>query len=461
MPSSTAGAPIALLVLAGLAGVLAPPAAARPLDPPAVAAPSSDAGCDAPLPAVVGWADAQRRLSACSPALRVARRTIDAARADVAVAGQRPNPTLTVGVGDVSSRTGLGGGGPLDKQLDYSARLDQPFERGGKRELRIEGAEHAWRSAAWSAADVLRQQRAALAQAWIDLWGAQERVRLHDELTAIVGRALDAARRRLRAGDVAAADVVRIELDAQRAEADRLAALGELARARGEVAALLAAPCAAATLRADEPWPALQRIPEPAAPGEALRPDLLAARARVEAIDAQSRLARSLRVRDVGVGLQVDRYAPPAGNGWILGAYVSVPLFVAHRYEGEIARAEAERELAVATRVRLEQQALADLRRFLEIRAAAAVRRERIERDALPVAERVAANAELAWRRGAGTVLELLDALRQLRALQFDALAARLDLDRADAAARAEMLTDAAAADPVFGESIRIAPTAP
>ena len=71
------------------------------------------------------------------------------------------------------------------------------------------------------------------------------------------------------------------------------------------------------------------------------------------------------------------------------------------------------------------------------------------------------ARAELAWRKGAGTVLELLDALRQLRALQIEALQARLDDDRADAAARAEMLTAAAAADPVFGESLRLRPTTP
>ena len=58
-------------------------------------------------------------------------------------------------------------------------------------------------------------------------------------------------------------------------------------------------------------------------------------------------------------------------------------------------------------------------------------------------------------------MLELLDALRQLRALQLEALQARLDHDLADAAARAEMLTAASAADPVFGESLQWPVTAP
>ncbi|MEI7445698.1 MAG: TolC family protein, partial [Burkholderiales bacterium] len=81
-----------------------------------------------------------------------------------------------------------------------------------------------------------------------------------------------------------------------------------------------------------------------------------------------------------------------------------------------------------------------------------------LERDALPLAERVAANAELAYRKGAGTVLELLDALRQQRALQLDALEARLEFDRADAALRAQLMTTAAASDPVFGEALRWTP---
>ena len=169
----------------------------------------------------------------------------------------------------------------------------------------------------------------------------------------------------------------------------------------------------------------------------------------------------SQRTRDVTIGVQAERYAPPAGGGWLLGAFVSVPQFVNHRYEGEIARAEADREVAAESRARIELQARAEQRRLLDARAAARARRERIERDALPLAEKVAANAELAWRKGAGTVLELLDALRQLRALQIEALQARLDDDRADAAARAEMLTAAAAADPVFGESLRLRPTTP
>ncbi|MCA3178476.1 MAG: TolC family protein [Burkholderiaceae bacterium] len=437
--------------------------AGAPAWPTAAASPPApDPEC-ASAPESIDWASAQRRLARCNRDLRVALRATESALADVRVAGQRPNPTLSAGIGNVNPQLGLGGANnPLDYPLDYIARLDQTFERGGKRGLRIESAEQAWSASRWNAADTLRRQQLALAQAWIALWGAQERVRLQQDVLELFRRALDAAQRRLKAGDIAAADVSRIELDMRRAEAERTVADGELVAARNAIASLLAIDPPGAGPRATEPWPATDAAGAPLlAPGEAERPDLQAARAQQAAADAQSRLARSQRTRDVTIGVQAERYAPPAGGGWLLGAFVSVPLFVNHRYEGEIARAEADREVASENRARIELQARAEQRRLLDARAAARARRERIERDALPLAEKVAANAELAWRKGAGTVLELLDALRQLRALQIEALQARLDDDRADAAARAEMLTAAAAADPVFGESLRLRPTIP
>jgi cobalt-zinc-cadmium efflux system outer membrane protein len=457
---------------AGAPGAAAqtPPAPVQaPLWPTAAlqgAAEPPDAACAQAAPATLDWPAAQARLTRCNRELRVALLAAEAQRADVRIAGQRPNPTLSAGLGNVNPVSGVGSGNPLDLQVDYVARIDQLFERGDKRRLRVESAGHAWRAARFNAAETMRQQQFALAQAWIDLWGAQRRLALQDELIGLYERTLSGAQRRLSAGDVAAADVARIGLDVERARAERVQAEAARTRARNAVAALLALePTTAGALQAGEPWPALDAGAAPdgvlASAEAAGRPDLEAARAQQAAAESQSRLAQALAVRDVSVGVQAERYAPPAGNGWLLGAYVAIPLFVHHRFEGEIARAEAERATAEQTRRRLEAVARGEQLRALDALAAARARRERLERDALPLAEKVAANAELAWRKGAGTVLELLDALRQLRALQLDALEARLETDRADAAARAEMLTAAAAADPVFGEALRLQPDTP
>jgi len=418
--------------------------------------------CAVPPPASLSWSAAQSRLSSCNRDVLVAKRNADAVKADILIAGQRPNPTVSVGVGQYAPAVGLGAGNLLEKQVDYLGRIDQPIERGNKRELRKDLARNSWVASQWAVADALRQSQLALALAWIDLWGAQERVRLQRELTALYRKALEVAQLRLKAGDVAANDVARIDLDVQRAEGDRILANSDLARARSVVAALLAIDSDSSRLQAIEPWPisagaAWSQQPQSLED----RPDIQSARAQELAAQSRSNLARSQQIRDISIGFQVDRYAPPSGLGWLYGVYVAFPLFINHRFEGEIARAQADVESAIAERTRLEHQARANLARLDESRLLARLRRERIEREALPLAEKVAANADLAYRKGAGSVLELLDALRQLRALQLDVLTARLDEDRSDASARAEVLTVQATADPVFGESLRLGPQIP
>lgn len=449
------------------------PGMARAVDARSVpSGPATRAGADAAgacgtqPPAALDWATAGQRLVNCNRDFRLALRSADAARADIITAGQRPNPTLSLGGENVSPAAGIGSGGLLDKQIEYSARIDQTFERGGKRDLRVESAEQAWRAAAWTAADTLRQRQLDLGNAWIDLWGAQERLTLQQALLDLFRRSVEGAQRRLKAGDIAASDVARIQLDQQRAEAERVVVEAERSRARHALAALLAMEPRIPTLSVVDPWPLGPREDATASGSIAAtetddRPDLLAARARSANADARRRLARSQQTRDVTLGVQSERYAPPAGNGWSFGVFMSVPLFVRNNSEGEIARAEADRDVAEQTAVKLQREAYADRQRLFDARLAARQRRDNIEREALPLARRVAADAELGFRKGAGTVLDLLDALRQLRSLQVEALAARLEEDRSDVAARAQMLTPDAASDPVFGETLRWQPAPP
>jgi len=456
-------APVAIATAVAAEPPGALPTRGGPNVPPG--APPADDCAVLPTPALT-WATARERLTRCNRDLRMALRAMDAAGADILTASQRPNPVLSMGAESISPASGIGSGPPLDKQIDYKARIDQTIERGGKRDLRVESAEQAFRAASWAAADSLRQKQLALANAWIDLWGAQERVALQQELIELFGRTVDGARRRLKAGDIAVADVSRIELDLSRAESERTVAEGELVRARNLLAVLLTVEPLARSLRATEPWPATARGEPGRTPGvdgsssapTGQRPDLLAARAQSAAADARRRLARSQQTRDVTVGLQTERYAPPAGIGWSFGVFFAVPLFISHNSEGEIARAQADRDIAEQTALKLEREAYADRQRLLDVRDAARARRDRIERDSLPLARKVAADADLGFRKGAGTVLELLDSLRQLRALQLDSLGARLDDDRSDAAARAEMLTPGSENDPVFGEALRWQP---
>lgn len=435
----------------------------------ALAAANAHAQCAPAAVAELDFRTALTRLTQCNRDVIVARQIVEAARADLLTADRAPNPSLTVGSATINPQAGLGAGYPLKKQIDWQARIDQPIERGNKRNLRVASATSAIEAAQWAAVDALRQQKLALALAWIDAWAGQEQVRLANELLALYRRTEDAAKTRLAAGDIAANDLARISVDTQRAANDVRRAEADRNRARIELARLLALDDGAATLTVKEPWAALSEAAVPPATLEAARsasrPDLLAARAQLKNADDARALARSLRERDVSVGVQVDRYPPPAGTGNSFSLSLSLPLFTGHAYEGEAARAEADYTGALLNLQRLELQAVNEQQRAVRDREAAATRARQLRELTLPLSERIAANADLAYKRGAAGVLDLLDALRQLRQMQGEVLAAQTDFAKADALARAAALTGGAAgasiADPVFAAEANLAPKNP
>src|SRR5207237_5580246 len=99
--------------------------------------------------------------------------------------------------------------------------------------------------------------------------------------------------------------------------------------------------------------------------------DVRAAKSRVEAAAGGRDLARSLRNRDVTVGLSYDHYpvnpgfaaGSGAGTGSTYGLFLSLPLFARYYYEGEIQQAEAGYGAALDTLEKARAQARSELAR--------------------------------------------------------------------------------------------------
>jgi cobalt-zinc-cadmium efflux system outer membrane protein len=388
--------------------------------------------CAAPMPAAVTLAAAEQRFAHCNRDVRAARVALAAAIADRIVAGQRPNPNLTLGASNINPHAGIGSGGPRDKTLDASVRIDQLIERGGKGTLRERQADSLVAAVRADLAEVLRQQRLAMRQAFFDLAAADERVRLQREFASLSRDSLSATDKRLAAGDIARVDANRIRLDALRAANDMRQAEIDRERARAEFARLIGAQGAAARMTVVPTWPEAALAARPAA-GE--RPDIAAARRRVEASEAARDLARAIATRDVTLGLQADRWpvsdTNQLGTGISYTVSVSVPLHVRHANEGEARRAAADLEAARAQLARAQAQAAADALFAESDWQAARERRARVENDVLPAAREVAEGSEFAFTRGASGVLDLLDARRQLKAVEIDATQARADAAKA------------------------------
>jgi len=375
--------------------------------------------------------------------LQAARRAIEAAQAATLTAGARPNPNLSLGVGSVNPQVGIGGGGLRDKIVDSSIRVDQLVERGNKRELRVSTAEKLEVASAEDLADTLRQQRLVLRGSYYDLLLAQDKVAISAGTAELYQRSLQAADLRLKAGDIAGSDVARIRVDALRAQNDALAAEADRRRAQLALAYLIGAEQQADALKAADAWPAPQALAK--ADIDALierRPDVRAARARIEAAGAARDLAKSLRTRDLTLGAQFDHYpvnplyasTSGAGTGNTWGVFVSAPLFTRYYFEGEIAQAESAYNSATDNLERARAVARGEITKALSDVSAAAERLARFQDSMLAEAKKAADSAEFAYKNGAIGVMDLLDARRTLRAIELDAALAQADHAKALAA---------------------------
>ena len=385
--------------------------------------------------------------------LQLARTAINTARANIEAAGAPPNPNLTVSTSSISTAN-RGGGGLWKRPIDTVLHVDQLIERGGKRELRREGAEKQARAVQSDVSDLGRQLRALVAQAYTDLQLAQDKRSAALDNQRLLDAMLSAAQVRKNAGDIAGADVERVRVDALRAHNDVSAAQGELAQARRALALLLGVSERVEQLQASDAWPELQ-IPQPLVGGSledviSRRPDVRAALARIEAADAGSRLAQSLRTRDVTVGMQYEHFPQPGdpngGNGNSVGFSVQVPLFTRYYFQGEILAAESARTAAQQSLLRARAVAESEIGSAWSALVAAAERVRRNRDELLVSAEKAANAAEYAYRNGAVGVMDVLDARRTLRATRLDALAAQAELSKAWHAWKAA--TDAATDTP-------------
>ena len=370
--------------------------------------------------------------------LQIARTVISSARAGVEMAAAAPNPSLTVSTSSISTAT-RGAGGLWKRPIDTVLHIDQLIERGGKRELRREGAEQQVRAVRSDYSDIVRQLRASVAQAYTDLKLAQDKRAAALDHLRLLEAMLSAAQIRKSAGDIAGADVERVRVDQLRAQNDVTLAEGELMLARRLLARVLGISEEGEQLEASDAWPE-PHPPQPLSgtPLEEVisrRPDVRAAIARIGVADAGSRLAHALRTRDVTVGMQYEHFPQPGdpngGSGNSLGLSVQVPLFTRYYFQGEILAAEASRTASQQALLRARALAENEISTAWSGLAFAAERVRRNRDELLPAAEKAANAAEYAYRYGAVGVMDVLDARRTLRITRLDALAAQAELSKA------------------------------
>jgi cobalt-zinc-cadmium efflux system outer membrane protein len=275
--------------------------------------------------------DVLARVAPCHPDVRAAERALAGASADMLTAAQRPNPQLTLGAANLSRD--LRSGHLWDKTFDHLLRIDQFLERGDKPALRVVVADATRAAARADLAEALRQARLTTLRSQHDLCAALARRAELQSTATLRDESRRALERRMGVGDAAPLDAVRFQLDALRLHADLSQADADTRTLRLQLATLIGAEAKAQRLTPSMLEPATLAALNPPQPLDR-RPDVVAAQ------------VRALKTRDVGVGVQLDRYpisnTNSSGTGNTLSVFVSVPLFVRHTFEGENARVEAD-----------------------------------------------------------------------------------------------------------------------
>ena len=374
-----------------------------------------------------------QRAVAQHPLVEAARARVAGARGARLTARTFGNPILTY---QVENAAFPGRAAPLGVDREVSTFATFPLEAFFQRWPRVRRSDEDVR-AAEAELDLARRTvvlnaaqafyRVALAQAATE-GAADVRARL-EELAAYTEP-------RVKEGATSEGDLIRVQVELDRAEAGLALERVELARARGALSPYLGPDAASrgelASLHVALDTSTTRAAPfastSPLASGDAARngalaplayyvdrarearPDLLAARARAAAARAETGYQRTLAVRQLGATFGTKSIG--GASTMIVGLSVPLPFFDQNR--GEVQRASAERFAAEQELAWRERQVASQVAGSYEAVRLLAEQRGRLAGSAIARAEQARGIALAAYREGAATLLQVIDASRTL-----------------------------------------------
>ncbi len=400
-------------------------------------------------------AQAEELLRLRNLAVAANRHQLDASRAARLVAGYKPNPVLSLGAQQFPFTSNVPGSAPRFVSTNpdaganplYTMHVDKIIERGGKREFRIEGADAAVQTATAQIEDTLRTQRFQLRQAFVSALLARDNLRVAAQLQDSYAQTVTLTATRVRAGDLAAVDLYRVQagslpfrqavLDSQtsyeQAARDLLNLLDVAPADVSPSGTLQLAPAARIATEA-QPLEVLSletflasapvevmgdlsgkrvtvSLPELRALALANRPDVQMAQSNLRAAMAGNRLALAQRKRDVVVGAEYQR----VGNDQAFGMTMQIPLFTYNNQQAIAAQTGAAARTAEVQLRYFERQALTDVEKAYQAYLAALRALALYSEANLKQVEDVRSITAYTYQRGAVSLFELLDAERVAR----------------------------------------------
>jgi outer membrane protein, heavy metal efflux system len=356
-----------------------------------------------------------------NPTLLSAAQHLAGVRAQEITAGLRANPI------------GILGGQLFTASADdpnpyfYQAGVQRLFERGNKRQLRLDDARSTTTLTGFQLDDQRRQMDLAIRQAFSRMLYAQQGVAISRENLEGYRKTVALMKVRLDAGDMDQTDFDRVELQLAGFESDLDNA--ELILRQGSIVLQtlvgIATPtdtfAIAGTL---DPPRITTTLDDLRSAALANRPDLKAAQAQVDVNAAAVKLAIANGTADPTIESEYER----SGHVNTFGANINIPLRLFDRNQGEKERTRFELESSRLALTAAQNQVVSDVDTAWAAYLAAQSQSVRYRSKYLSEAAHVRDNLEFSYRNGNSTLLDYLSALSDYRMVNLAALNAQLQL---------------------------------
>jgi outer membrane protein, heavy metal efflux system len=376
------------------------------------------AGQSQSVPTQIDLAQAVQLAMAHNHALKAARTLIAQSKADEISAAIRPNPVLTYDDLFIPLTPSQWNTDTFNNVTEFDLGVSYTIERGKKRQRRMDAAKDVTAMTQSQVADSERALTFNVAQQFLAVLLAKSDLEFAQQDLKSFQQTVDISQSRLKAGDISEGDFLKIKLQLLQFQTDVSSAQLALVQSKASLRALIGYDALAenydvvgelnyAPLRLNRED--LQSM------ALGLRPDLLAAKQGVTSANSQYALARANGKRDLTTSLTYSHVAAINGLGFLMS--IELPFF--DRNQGEIARTHSAITQSQETRTATEETVMTDVATAYEAAHTGDQIVQLYQSGYLKQAQESRDISEYAYKRGAASLLDFLDAERSYRSTQL------------------------------------------
>jgi len=354
-----------------------------------------------------------------NPALQATRTQVSQNQAQEITANLRPNPTLSwdsqfLPLFHLSQFTS----DLVNDQAQFDMGIGYLFERGNKRQHRLEAARAQTSVTRAQVTDAERSVQLTVAQDFIAVLQAESNLALSQDNLKSYQDTVGISQERYKAGDISEGDYLKIKLQMLQFQSD--VATAQLARGQALVALRQQIGYDAVPSDYDVDGilafqPLKLNLDDLKAVALATRPDLQAAQRSITAARSQFQLARANGKQDLNTSFGFSHVSGTSSGAF----FFNLPLPIFDRNQGEIRRTQFAITQSEAQATAASQTVLTDVTNAFEAVRSNSEVVQLYTSGYLDNAKQSRDITQYAYQKGAATLLDLLDAERSYRATQL------------------------------------------